>query len=220
MNFDIAAITSFTIKVLILITAIPLHELAHGYTAYLLGDTTAKNQGRLTLNPIKHIDPVGALMMLFAGFGWAKPVPVSTHRIKNVKLGMVLISLAGPMANLMLALLFMTFTKIFGFHMPALYSLSADVWYFIFDILFGMCTVNITLAVFNMFPIPPLDGSKILFSCLPMKWYHLMLQYQRQITLLTCFLLFSGILSTPISFVTQKTLLALDQFTAVLGILF
>ena len=153
---------------IVLTPAIVLHELAHGLSAYWLGDPTAKNQGRLTLNPIKHIDPVGSLLVpgvLFLAhyfgltrslmlFGWAKPVPVNFRNLRPQRLGMALVAIAGPLTNIALAFIF---SKLYVW--PALSAYShISAW---------AVMLNLTLAVFNMVPIPPLDGSRVLSSLLP-----------------------------------------------------
>jgi len=143
--------------------ALTFHELAHGYVAWSLGDPTAKNAGRLTMNPIKHIDPIGALAFIIMKIGWAKPVPVNPVYFSDPRKGMLLVSLAGPGANLILAVVSAMLFKLFllvpgipGFiYMPLAEMLRASVW------------INIMLAVFNLLPIPPLDGSKILMGVLP-----------------------------------------------------
>jgi len=138
--------------------AITFHEYAHGYTALYFGDPTAKNAGRLTLNPISHIDIIGTLMLLLAGFGWAKPVPVNPYLLKNPKKDLLYISLAGPLMNLALAFFF----SIIGKAIPLL-------WDHLYIKLFITYTIhiNIILAWFNLIPIPPLDGYKILAGLLP-----------------------------------------------------
>ncbi len=156
--------------VVVVVPAIVLHELAHGLSAYALGDATAKNQGRLTLNPIKHIDPVGSILvpgMMFLAhyfgltkslflFGWAKPVPVNFRNISNWRLGMALVAMAGPLTNIALAFMFSK-----AYVWPPLQEFSqVCAWGVIF---------NLTLAVFNMVPIPPLDGSRVVTSILPIK---------------------------------------------------
>ncbi|MFR6292156.1 MAG: site-2 protease family protein, partial [Peptococcaceae bacterium] len=139
--------------------AITCHETAHGYVAYRLGDPTAKNQGRLTLNPLAHLDLVGTLMMLIAGFGWAKPVPVNPFYFKGDRTkGMMLVSIAGPVTNLVLCFL-AYFIYVAGNGFGQIPFLSAFLWQFL--------TLNVYLAVFNLIPIPPLDGSKILAGFLP-----------------------------------------------------
>jgi len=151
-----------------------IHELAHGYTAYKLGDTTAKDMGRLTLNPIKHIDPIGLLMILVLRFGWAKPVPVDMRNFKNPKLGMAVTALAGPLSNLLLAIVFFL---LFGLFSTVL--TGSAVGEIIARIVFNTIFLSIVLAVFNMLPIPPLDGSKVLFSVLPEKAYYKLMKYER-----------------------------------------
>ena len=156
--------------IFVVVPAIVLHEVAHGLSAFWLGDTTAKNQGRLTLNPIKHIDPIGSILvpgLLFLAhyfgltrslmlFGWAKPVPVNFRNLRPQRLGMALVAIAGPLTNIALAFIFSRL-----YILPAL-SNEAHIcaW--------GVM-LNLTLAVFNMVPIPPLDGSRVVTSILPMK---------------------------------------------------
>ncbi|MBR2181209.1 MAG: site-2 protease family protein [Oscillospiraceae bacterium] len=158
--------------------AIIFHEISHGYVAYLLGDRTAKNSGRLTLNPIQHMEPLGLLCMILFGFGWAKPVPVNPYFFKNRKLGMALVSIAGPVSNLLMAVLSMSVilaVSLFDIESRALLGALNVVleFFLVFAIL------NIGLAVFNLIPIPPLDGSKILFSLLPRRAYGFILKYER-----------------------------------------
>lgn len=158
--------------------AIIFHEISHGYVAYLLGDRTAKNSGRLSLNPIQHMDPLGLLCMIIFGFGWAKPVPVNPYFFKNRKLGMALVSIAGPVSNLLMAVLSMAViiaVSLLDIESRALLGALNVVleFFLVFAIL------NIGLAVFNLIPVPPLDGSKILFSLLPRRAYGFILKYER-----------------------------------------
>ena len=154
-----SSLTSMAATLLAVLLAITLHELAHGYAAYCLGDNTAKAAGRLTLNPISHLDPIGALMMLIAGFGWAKPVPVNPFFFKgNRTTGMMLVSLAGPLTNLIVAYIAYALWM-------ALYGVINSV--FVYQFLSYCVILNIYFAVFNLIPIPPLDGSKILAGFLP-----------------------------------------------------
>ena len=164
MDIDIHAI----IRQLILLAppflfAITVHELAHGYVAYRLGDPTAKNEGRLTMNPLKHLDPLGVLAFIIMKIGWAKPVPVNPGYFKDPQRGMLLVALAGPGANVAIAvcsaflahlLILIPILPLF-FLQPVVGMLVASVW------------INIMLAVFNCLPIPPLDGSKVLMGLLP-----------------------------------------------------
>ncbi len=156
-------VISYIVRIFAILVCITIHELAHGYTAYLLGDTTAKSQGRLSINPIAHIDPIGLVCMLVAGIGWAKPVPVnpSMFSIKNRKLGMAITALAGPGANMLTSFIcFLFYIVLIGhFSNPFIIALS--------DVLFSVATLGLGLAVFNLIPIPPLDGSKVLMPFMP-----------------------------------------------------
>lgn len=154
-----SSITSMSATLLAVLMAITLHELAHGYVAYCLGDNTAKAAGRLTLNPLAHLDPIGALMMFVAGFGWAKPVPVNPFFFRGDRTkGMMLVSVAGPLMNLVVAYIAgVIFFAGNGFYGNAFMNIF----------LLNTITLNVYLAVFNLIPIPPLDGSKILAGFLP-----------------------------------------------------
>lgn len=151
-----------------LIIAIVFHELAHGYTAYLLGDNTAKNQGRLSLNPLKHLDLTGFLFMLIFRFGWAKPVPINPNNFKKRKRDTFLVSIAGVIINFIIAI-------ICAFIISYI-QISNDT---IFQIVLVTMWYNIMLGVFNLLPFPPLDGSKILASFLPTKYEYYFYKYER-----------------------------------------
>ncbi|UOF89879.1 site-2 protease family protein [Fodinisporobacter ferrooxydans] len=157
----------FVFQLLAFLVAIIFHELAHGYVAYRLGDPTAKNQGRLTLNPISHIDPIGLLLILFGPFGWAKPVPINPQHFKNKRVGIALVSVAGPLANFLIAILAGLLLKLY---LPVYEWNSSPVYAFVFNLLTYMLWMNVMLCVFNLIPIPPLDGSKILFSFVPRQY--------------------------------------------------
>lgn len=150
-----------------ILLAFTVHEFSHAYAAELLGDHTAKALGRLTLNPIAHIHPLGFILLLVAGFGWGKPVPFDPHNLKNPKWGSALIGLAGPFSNLLLAVLtvlIMMFLTSRGLLLPS----SLLTIFLTFLVQF-----NIILMVFNLIPLPPLDGSKVLFAIIPDKYHHL-----------------------------------------------
>ena len=148
--------------VVIVLMSLTVHEVAHGFAAYKLGDPTAKNQGRLSLNPIKHLDPIGALLLFIFGFGWAKPVPVNPYYFNgDRRKGMMVVSFAGPASNLILAFILIAIYAIGHFGtLQYAYSVTGLILYKAF-------TLNIYLALFNLIPIPPLDGSKILAGVLP-----------------------------------------------------
>ena len=182
--------------VLIVIT---LHELSHGYAAYLLGDDTAKNRGRLTLNPIAHIDIIGFLCMIVAGIGWAKPVPVSPYnfKMKNKKIGMAITALAGPAANLIIAFVFLLIRSlliVYGYDYPILLGLAS--------FLELTAIMSIGLMAFNLIPVPPLDGSKVLLPFLPHKVIEFFYKYERYISIVFLALLLFDVLDGVIGAVT------------------
>ncbi|MCJ2166092.1 MULTISPECIES: site-2 protease family protein [unclassified Pseudodesulfovibrio] len=162
--FDITAqdIQLYLIMAPGLLVALVCHEVAHGYVAFLLGDPTAKSQGRLTLNPLKHLDPIGTLAFFFVQFGWARPVPVNARYFRNPRQGMMYTAMAGPGANFALAALFaLAFHMMSAFGVSGRSSLYAMTYYGVF--------INLILAAFNLLPIPPLDGSNVLAYFLPPK---------------------------------------------------
>jgi Zn-dependent protease len=146
---------TFLLLAIPLLYSIIIHELAHGWVAYRMGDPTAKYAGRLTLNPLKHLDWVGTAMLFVFGFGWAKPVPVNLQYISNARLGLILVSSAGIIANMLFAFLAVLLLQLFS--PPSAIKTS----------LYFLAQINIMLASFNLIPIPPLDGSKILMGFLP-----------------------------------------------------
>lgn len=179
-----------TLAVVVLF-AICIHEMAHGFAAYKLGDPTAKYDGRLSLNPLKHIDPLGALSMFLFGFGWAKPVMVNPNYFKNLKRDTMLTALAGPVSNILVAYIGML---IYVHLLPVInsYYLSLFVTLFI--------TLNINLAVFNLIPIPPLDGSKIFLSLLPKRIYYEIMRYERFGFIVLIIALYLGVLDPLLNF--------------------
>ena len=197
-GLDWSVLTDMLMRVLPALICITLHELAHGYVAFLMGDPTAQRAGRLTLNPIRHIDPMGLLMMVVFRFGWAKPVPVNMYYFRNPKRGMALTALAGPGCNLLLGVLFLF---LYGLSYP-LYVLGR--WGFVAELCYVTAYLSIALAVFNLLPVPPLDGSKILFACLGDEEYRMLMRYERYGMFLLLFLVWSDVLSNPLNNLTTR----------------
>ena len=212
-----ANLFTYLVRAMVLVTAIPLHECAHAWASDKLGDPTAKNLGRLSLNPMAHLDIIGSVLMLFTGFGWAKPVPVMSRNFKNVKKGMVLSALAGPAANILLALLCMLLYKLWCFVLYPMLAVQFSVAQAIATILYIMCILNINLAVFNLIPVPPLDGSRLVTALLPARLYYKVMQYERYIILALFVILFVGILDVPLSFLRGAVYNFLDLITFFLG---
>ncbi len=184
---------------------LPFHEYAHALVATKLGDQTARLSGRLSLNPMRHIDPLGALMIVLVGFGYAKPVPVNPRNFKNPKVGMALTALAGPGANLLMAIVFLLLKNIILLFPTSNPIVLALAYFFIFA-----ASINIGLAVFNLLPIPPLDGSRILQLIIPSKYYFKFLQYERYVVIVVFVLLLTGILSRPLGYLQSLLYNGLD----------
>lgn len=173
---------------------ITIHEVCHGLAAYCLGDPTAKQAGRLTFNPIHHIDPFGLLMMIVARVGWAKPVPVDMRYFRHPRQGMALTALAGPASNFVLALAALGLSSLIASFAPV-----NPVTLVVLSFLSNMAVLSIGLGVFNLIPIPPLDGSKVLFSVLPDRFYLKLLHYERYIMLVLFALVMFGVFQEPLS---------------------
>ena len=185
------------------IVCIVLHELCHGLAALWMGDDTARRSGRLSLNPLKHIDPVGLVLLFTVRFGWAKPVPVDMRRFPMPRLGMALTALAGPLGNLLLALMLTpVYAVVFAWYQTG----GPATVYYLAVFLLTTITLSIGLAVFNLFPIPPLDGAKVLFVFLPPQWYLKLMRYERYGTILLVVLLNLVVLAAPLSFLRDGIL--------------
>lgn len=185
-------------RMFVVLCCMPVHEMAHAYAAYKCGDDTAKLKGRLTINPFAHLDLIGTLMILFFGIGYANPVPVNPARLKHPKKNMALISFAGPLANIIMSFIFIFLTYFLMFIAP-----TNNVIYMVASFFSYAAQVNVTLAVFNLIPIPPLDGSKILTAVLPDKIYFSLMRYERYIMIGLFVLLFLGVLNGPITWLSD-----------------
>ena len=210
-----STITYYVLSALAVLITLTVHEYFHGYAAYKLGDPTAKSLGRLTLNPIHHLDPYGAICMVLFHFGWAKPVPINARYFKKPKRDFAITALAGPASNIAMALfsafLYAVLLKLFSgmlFTSELIYSIvqNSEIFVYIFH------RVNIGLALFNLIPIPPLDGSRLLCAILPTKLYFEIMKYERTIYYIFIgWLLVGGFISSfllRIDFIAQNTLLA------------
>lgn len=201
-------IVSILLSIPIILLSLSFHEFSHGYIAYKMGDPTARYMGRLTLNPLKHLDPLGTLCMFLFGFGWARPVPVNTRRFTNPKKGMALTALAGPVSNVILAfagmLLYCILSVVCLYNPQWLYGESEFLSNFISVVLTFLAmlhSLNLSLAVFNLLPVPPLDGSRLFFVLLPDELYFKLMKYEHIIQMVIMLALFTGMLDRPLSFI-------------------
>ncbi len=176
MLFGSLSLATLLGRVIALLIAFTVHECAHAWAANELGDPTAKYQGRLTLNPLVHLDPLGTLMVLISGFGWAKPVPVNAHRLRNgPKMGMTIVSAAGPLSNLATAMVFAIPFRL----APQLFLTSGRFLPTLGDLLLSIVWLNIVLAVFNLIPLAPLDGFAVAVGLLPPRWSYELARYEQ-----------------------------------------
>ena len=207
MNF--ISIAAIVISIIAFLLSISCHEFAHGYVAYLLGDPTAKNSGRLTLNPIRHFDLISIIFFVIFRFGWAKGVPINPNYFKEKKMGMVFTAIAGPATNVLLAFIA---AIILCFYPETTSATGAGYYFLVFTHYFFryMVSVNTMLAIFNLIPIPPLDGSKVFFSVLPDRIYYKILSYDRFMLPVLLVLIYTGILNKIIT-------TGADNLTEILG---
>jgi Zn-dependent protease len=188
---------AFILIAIPLLYAIIFHELAHGWVAYRMGDSTAKALGRLSLNPLKHLDPVGTIMLFIFGFGWAKPVPVNFNQLRDRRKGMIAVSSAGIIANMLLAFSALFLDQLLS---PSPSGMLAQLLYY-------FAKINIILAAFNLIPLPPLDGSKILMGFAPPRIQNYLFRLERYGFFIIIGLLYLGVLNPVINFFQSMILL-------------
>ncbi len=204
-GLDWSYLTGLALSVIPALICITVHEMAHGLASYMLGDQTAKSQKRISLNPLRHIDPIGLLMLVVFKFGWARPVSVDMRNFKNPKRDMALTALAGPAANILLAC-FLLFIRGFLYIPLIRHEMVLNF--------FETTTVlSIYLGLFNLIPIPPLDGSKVLFSFLSGRTYQKLMRYERYGMIILIILLFSGVIQQPLNNALVFVLRKIDFLT-------
>lgn len=212
-NFDAVDLIIYVSSIaFVVFCATPLHEFAHALIAVKLGDDTPRLRGRLTINPMAHIDKRGALMIFLFGFGYAKPVEVRMRYFKKPKRDMALVALAGPVCNLLQA-----FVTIFLFNALSHFGAVNDniMMQYMAIFFWYAAGINTNLAVFNLLPVPPLDGSRLATALLPAKYYYKIMQYERYIMIGLFVLLFTGILTTPLSFLSSLVITLFDTITSI-----
>ncbi|MBQ3564436.1 MAG: site-2 protease family protein [Clostridia bacterium] len=230
LNGGIKSIEYFVVSLLsilfVIFCTMPVHEAAHAYIAHKLGDNTAKSFGRLTLNPIKHINYLGALLLLAFGFGWAEPVPVNQWNLRKPKRDMALIAAAGPISNILMAIVLMIMVNIvdyvsgfYGIEIVAdinviYYSGASDltfkIFYYVIVFLSTAANINLYLAAFNLIPIPPLDGSRIIGAFLPNRIYYKLQSFEQYTFVIVIALAATGVLSSTIGFISDNVYNVID----------
>ena len=202
LNWDMQ---SFIVTLIVLMTSMPVHECAHAWAAYKLGDDTASLQGRLNLNPLAHLDPIGSVMLLLTQrYGWAKPTPVNPRNFTRkitMRGGMAVTALAGPVSNLLLGLALLLVNKLAVLALG--YAGQTEAAVIVSYILLMMVTINVSLAIFNLLPVPPLDGYRILAYFIPAKWEVRIARYQQVIYIVVLVAVFMGVLSVPMGWLTR-----------------
>ena len=204
------------VRLAVLLICLPVHEFAHAWAANRLGDDTAARQGRLTLNPFVHLDIFGGILILFAGFGWAKPVPVDTRVFRHPRRDMAIVAAAGPLANIIMATIMLAVDKIIRHTVPmgTAFPVVGAV-----QVLGIMLFMNLALAVFNLLPVPPLDGSKLFGAMLPERYYFTMMRYERFVIPLLLVLVLTQRLGPIIWWLSARVFTVIDTITRPIDLL-
>jgi Zn-dependent protease len=197
-NFQLENLIFYLVRGMAAFLCIVLHEMSHAAAALGLGDETAQSRGRISFNPIHHIDPLGLLLMITVGFGWAKPVPVDMGHFKNPRQGMALTALAGPVSNFLLALVTLGGASALYHLVTPPPGIAGEAVSWLFTFLLYTTVLSVGLGVFNLIPIPPLDGSKVVFSLLPESSYRKLMYYERYLSIALFALVFLGVLDGPL----------------------
>ncbi len=206
-----AFITGLLLSIPGLIIALSMHEFAHGFAAYKMGDNTAKYSGRLTLNPLHHLDPIGTLCLFLCKFGWAKPVPINPYNFRHRRLGVIVVSLAGPLMNFLVALISYSLFIVLPRFDIIIYG---DFWS---KVLWECLILNIGLMCFNLIPIPPLDGSKVLLELLPFGLRRSYYQLERYSSLILMALLLTGVLEPVVDIMFKGVFFIISK---IVGLIF
>ena len=210
-GFSIDTLIGLCASAFVVFCTLPIHEYAHALVATKLGDDTPRLSGRLTLNPMAHIDIMGAVMILLVGFGYAKAVPVNPRNFKNPKAGMALTAAAGPLSNVILSYIFVLIGKLVWFFFGASNPDVVAYVYYAFDM---AASINVSLAVFNLLPIPPFDGSRIMLVFLKERTYFKLMQYEQYIMIAVLAICWTGVLNAPLNFLDNAVMSFLDFTTS------
>ena len=211
-QFDLTTVIIRILSALaVVFLTLPIHEFAHAFTAVKLGDNTPRWMGRYTVNPFAHIDYLGALFIILFGFGWAKPVSVNANNFRNPKRDMAITALAGPISNILVAFISLFICNLF---LSVYYKASFEILFYLSFFFSYVAQINVYLAVFNLIPIPPFDGSRLLSALLPDRYYYKLMRYEKYFLPILLILLLTDILTKPLSIISNTLLIGLNGITS------